>query len=69
MSDELYNKLLEILTLGHLSYIDDYGGTLRIEEVALFCDLRDKYSTEGYSNVVREFIYWHKSLKDSESRE
>ena len=69
MIDELYNKLLEILTLGHLSYIDDYGGALRIEEVALFCDLRDKYSTEGYSDVVREFIYWHKSLKDSESKE
>ena len=69
MSDELYNKLLEILTLGHLSYIDDYGGALRIEEVALFCDLRDKYSTEGYSDVVREFIYWHRSLKDSESKE
>ena len=67
MGDELYYKLLEVLTLGHLLKLDSLDKMEKAEDFALFYNLNNKYSIEDYKDVVSEFIYWYK--RNCESKE
>ena len=64
MDERLYEKVLDVLVLGHLRYKDSYEKLNVDEEIVLDYGLRSDYSIEDYLGVIREFINWHKTYEN-----
>ena len=63
MTTELYTKLLQVLTLGHMSYLSDLDELDKPEQFAVYYELRNIYEPDDMVAVIREFIRWYKDLE------
>lgn len=63
MTNELYTKLLQVLTLGHIMYLDSLGKLEKPEQFAVCYELRNMYEPDDMVAVIREFIRWYKDLE------
>ena len=63
MTTELYTKLLQVLTLGHITYLDSLDELSKPEQFAVYYELRNMYEPEDMVDVIREFIRWYKDLE------
>lgn len=66
MTNELYTKLLQVLTLGHITYLDTLDKLEKPEQFAVCYELRNMYTPEDMVEVIREFIRWYKDLEVEE---
>lgn len=66
MTTELYNKLLNVLTLGHMMYLHDLDRMDKQEQWVVFHQLVNMYKPEDMVEVIREFIRWYKDLEVEE---
>ena len=63
MTTELYNKLLNVLTLGHMMYLHDLDKMDKQEQWVVFHQLVNMYTPDDMVEVIREFIRWYKDLE------
>lgn len=63
MTTELYTKLLQVLTLGHVTYLANRDKLEKPEQFAVYYELTDMYTPEDMVAVIREFIRWYKDLE------
>ena len=66
MTTELYTKMLQVLTLGHISYLANLDKLEKPEQFAVYYELRNMYEPEDMVEVIREFIRWYKDLEVEE---
>lgn len=63
MTTELYTKLLQVLTLGHITYLANRDKLNKPEQFAVYYELTDMYTPDDMVEVIREFIRWYKDLE------
>lgn len=63
MTTELYTKLLQVLTLGHITYLANLDKLDKAEQFAVYYELTDMYTPDDMVEVIREFIRWYKDLE------
>lgn len=63
MTTELYNKMLNVLTLGHMMYLHDLDRMDKQEQWVVFHQLVNMYEPDDMVEVIREFIRWYKDLE------
>lgn len=66
MTTELYTKLLQVLTLGHVTYLANLDKLDKPEQFTVYYELRNMYEPEDMVQVIREFIRWYKDLEVEE---
>lgn len=66
MTTELYTKLLQVLTLGHITYLANLDKLEKPEQFAVCYELRNMYTPDDMVEVIREFIRWYKDLEVEE---
>ena len=66
MTTELYTKLLQVLTLGHITYLANRDKLNKPEQFAVYYELTDMYTPDDMVEVIREFIRWYKDLEVEE---
>lgn len=66
MTNELYTKLLQVLTLGHMTYLANQDKLDKPEQFAVYYELTNMYKPEDMVEVIREFIRWYKDLEVEE---
>ena len=66
MTDELYTKLLQVLTLGHVSYLANLDKLDKPGQFTAYYELRSMYEPDDMVEVIREFIRWCKDLEDKD---
>lgn len=66
MTNELYTKLLQVLTLGHITYLANLDKLDKAEQFAVYFELRNMYEPDDMVAVIRKFIRWYKDLEVEE---
>ena len=72
MSNALYSRLIGILTLAELLYLDDLDMLVEPQDhddIILLRDLMQNYSPEDVHFIIAEFMYWYKHNRNSNRKE